>query len=170
MRILTFLAAIVLLFATNLAAHASDKKFFSGVRGEWSGPGEIVAGKYKGTKFVCKFGGTKPKTKEGMMVDGSCRVGVFSRPMSAEVMKTAASYVGKFLDGQKGDGMDVVGGRYTQNRLVVEIRRKNLNGIMVANLSNPNRLNITISVRHNKKLIPVIGMNLARTGKPVASN
>ena len=48
-----------------------------------------------------------------MDVDGSCRIGMFSQPMNAKIVKAAGNYIGEFLDGAKGDGMDVVGGRYT---------------------------------------------------------
>ena len=34
-----------------------DKAFFQSISGTWSGPGEIVAGKYKGTKFTCNLTG-----------------------------------------------------------------------------------------------------------------
>lgn len=160
----TFFAAI---FTTS--AHASDGKFFKNIQGEWSGPGEIVAGKFKGTKFVCTFGGSKPEIKAGMDVNGSCRVGVFSQPMNATVIKAAGTYIGAFLDGAKGDGMDVTGGRYTRDRLVIDIKRKDLNGIMVANLSNPNQLKVSVSVRHNGKIIPVLGMTLARQSDPIVT-
>lgn len=162
MRICTRIlsAILVLLFAT--AANASDKKFFKDMQGQWSGPGEIVAGKYKGTKFVCTFDGSKTETKAGMEIDGSCRVGVFSQPMSALILKTSRSYTGRFLDGEKGKGMDVVGGKYTKGRLVADIKRRDLRGILVANLNDPNSLKVTISVKHQGKLVPVIGMNLAR--------
>lgn len=160
----TFFSTLLVVAATAFTsqANASEEAFFQSVRGEWTGPGEIVAGKYKGTKFVCSFGGTSPAAAPGMKIDGSCRVGVFPQDMNAEIIKTAGSYVGKFLDGEQGDGMDIRGGRYTRDRLVVDIKRKNLNGIMVANLQDPNRLKITVSVKHDGKLVPVIGMNLAR--------
>ncbi|MEM9278170.1 MAG: hypothetical protein AAGA76_06325 [Pseudomonadota bacterium] len=169
MRILLLVLASFSFILSTAVSHGSDKKFFHGIQGKWVGPGEIVAGKYKGTKFVCTFGGANPETKPGMDIDGSCRVGVFSQPMSAEIVKTASGYIGAFLDGAKGDGMDVTGGRYTRDRLVVDIKRKDLNGIMVANLSDPNNLRVTISVKHNDKLIPVIGMNLARKSDPIVT-
>ncbi|MEM7069676.1 MAG: hypothetical protein AAF478_12415 [Pseudomonadota bacterium] len=169
MRIFLFvLTAISALFTAGLA-QASDTKFFQKIQGKWSGPGEIVAGKYKGTKFVCTFDGAKPGRKIGMDIDGSCRVGVFSQPMNAEIIKSAAGYIGKFLDGEQGDGMDVNGGRYTRDRLVVDIKRNNLDSIMVASLKNRNTLNVTISVKHQGKLIPVIGMNLARKSDPIVT-
>lgn len=160
-----FCAQIIILIASLLlvgTAQASDKTFFKNIQGKWSGPGKIVAGKYKGTKFVCTFGGLTTETKSGMEVDGSCRVGVFSQPMNALIIKAAGSYAGKFLDGAKGKGMDVIGGRYTDGRLVAEIKRNDLRGIMVANLTDPKALKVTISVKHNGKLVPVIGMNLSR--------
>ena len=157
--ILSFLSAL----CYSSVALSSDKNFFHNIQGQWSGPGEIVAGKYKGTKFVCTLGGKNTQTKVGMEVDGTCRVGVFSQPMSAMIIKAGGGYVGKFLDGETGNGMDVTGGRYTKGRLVADIKRKDLNGIMVANLSNPNALKVTVSVNHNGNMVPVIGMHLQRT-------
>lgn len=160
------LAASLLMPAS---AFASDKQFFNTIQGAWSGPGEIVAGKYKGTKFVCTFDGLKTGTKTGMEVDGTCRVGVFSQPMNALIIKASGSYAGKFLDGEKGKGMDITGGRYTDGRLVAEIKRNDLRGIMVANLNDPNALKVTISVTHNGSLVPVIGMNLARQSDQIVT-
>jgi len=162
MRIVFLVLSIFISFTLNNVAFASDIKFFKGIEGKWSGPGEIVAGKYKGTKYVCTFDGTTPKKGHGMIIDGSCRVGVFLQKMSAHVTKKGSSYKGAFLDGAKGDGMDVTGGRYTKNRIIVDIVRNDLKGIMVVNLNDKNQLKATISVHHNKKLIPVIGMNLSR--------
>jgi len=170
MRILTFLAfAVSFLFSFN--AYANEAKFFKHIQGKWSGPGEIVAGKYKGTKFVCTFDGGNPQGKTGMNIDGSCRVGVFSQPMNAFIVKHANSYSGKFLDGAKGEGMDITGARYTKDRVIASIKRKNLNGTVITNLENPNQMKITIAVKHAGKTVPVIGMNLKRlTGTVVTGS
>ena len=162
MRKFSMFFGLLALTLTTTASHASDIRFFRNIVGQWSGPGEIVAGKYKGTKFVCTFDGSKPQSTEGMEINGSCRVGVFAQPMSAVITKSGGRYSGKFLDGQKGEGMDVTGARYTKNRLVASMIRHNLNGITVVNLDNPDAMNVTISVKHGKTIIPVIGMNLAR--------
>src|SRR5690349_21926190 len=80
------LAATASSFMTATASAAErDAEFFRSVEGKWSGPGEIVAGKYKGTKFVCNFTGSTPSGKVGMTLDGGCRVGVFTQSMSATV-------------------------------------------------------------------------------------
>ena len=71
-------------------ASERDRKFFQSVEGDWSGPGEIVAGKYKGTKFNCTFNGSTPAKKLGMALDGGCRVGVFMQKMSASVIQVTA--------------------------------------------------------------------------------
>ncbi|MEM7214197.1 MAG: hypothetical protein AAF423_01545 [Pseudomonadota bacterium] len=167
MRIILFILTAFSISLIAGASLASEKDFYNKINGKWSGPGEIVAGKYKGTKFVCTFDGSNPKSKTGMSIDGSCRVGVFSQPMNAKILKVGKKYSGAFLDGEKGDGMDVKGARYTRDRLVVDIRRENLNSVLIANLSDPNRLNVTISVKHNNRLIPVIGMNLSRKSDPI---
>lgn len=166
-RAFSLLVAASLFAASAVAAAASEHDFYRNVQGQWSGPGEIVAGKYKGTKFNCLFNGIAPASRTAMAIDGSCRVGVFSQPMNASVERAGSRYSGKFLDGEAGDGMDVVGGRYHDSKLIVDIRRKDLRGIMVARLTEEDKLNITISVRVDKRLIPVIGMSLDRVGPPL---
>jgi hypothetical protein len=159
-----FLIAASALLGASLAvpAFASERSYFKSIQGQWSGPGSIVAGKYKGTQFTCNFTGTKPKFKTGMKIGGSCRVGVFSQPMSIEIVKKGRSYRGKFLDGAKGKGLDIVSGRLRGKKLVVGINRKKLNGAMVANMSGRNQMRITISVKVQRKMIPVIGLTLHR--------
>src|SRR5688572_1116157 len=106
--LLPFATTAMLVGATGVV-HASerDKRFFSNIEGEWSGPGEIVAGKYKGTKFTCKFTGATPNGKLGMSLDGGCRVGLFTQKMSASVEhKGRQGYRGTFMDGALGEGLD----------------------------------------------------------------
>ena len=86
--------------AQPAAAGERDRTFFQSVEGSWAGAGEIVAGKYKGTKFTCTFAGTTPAKKLGMALDGGCRVGVFMQKMSASVIQSGkAGYEGRFMDG-----------------------------------------------------------------------
>lgn len=139
-----------------------DAEFFNGVEGSWRGPGEIVAGKYKGTKFVCDFTGLSTAGKADMTLDGSCRVGVFTQKMSASIKHDGKGYTGKFLDGAAGKGLDVTSGNVDRGRVVFGLHRKQLRGAFLANLSDPNSMKVTISVRVNKTLVPVIGMNLKR--------
>ncbi len=154
----------------TLPSFASERTYFKSIEGNWSGPGNIVAGKYKGTRFSCKFKGTKPKYVTGMKIAGTCRVGVFSQPMSFEIKKFGRSYRGKFLDGAKGKGLDIVSGRLRGTKLVVGINRKKLNGAMVANMRGKNQMHITISVRVAKKLVPVIGLTLNRKARIVKTS
>lgn len=140
----------------------SDQAFFERVSGHWVGPGEIVAGKYKGTKFVCDLSGATHATETGLALDGSCRVGVFSQKMSAVVSRGGASYKGAFLDGAVGKGLDIISGTRSGDRMVFGLDRKQLKGAMVARLENRNALNITVSVRVAEELVPVIGMRLKR--------
>ena len=68
------------------------------------------------------------------------------------------AYMGKFLDGAEGKGLDIISGSVNGNKVIVGINRKNLNGAMIARLKDKNTLNVTISVRVNDTLVPVIGM------------
>ena len=161
--VLASLAAAVPLTLPAAAAE-KDRAFFRQLTGDWVGPGEIVAGKYKGTKFVCTFTGTTPQGKLGMSLDGGCRVGVFTQKMSATIEhKGSEGYRGIFLDGAAGKGLDIVSGNVVDGRKVVlAVNRNQLKGVMQARLPEDNQMNVTVSVRVAKQLVPVIGMNLKR--------
>jgi hypothetical protein len=144
-------------------AAEKDQTFFRSVEGKWVGPGEIVAGKYKGTKFTCTFNGTTPKGKVGMTLDGGCRVGVFNQPMSASVERKGRGYRGSFMGGSKGSGLDIISGNVVDGRKVVfAINRNQLNGVMQARVPDDNSMIVTVSVKVDQQMVPVIGMNLKR--------
>ena len=156
-------------FALPAAAGSRDKAFFQQVAGSWSGKGEIVAGKYKGTKFACDLtGDTAPAKGAGIQLDGFCRVGVFKQPMSALITRSGGTYKGKFLDGAAGKGLDITSGQVAGNKVVVGINRQKLNGAMIARLESDNKMNITISVKVENKMVPVIGLSLDRSLDDIA--
>lgn len=145
------------------AASERERQFFRQVEGRWSGPGEIVAGKYKGTKFVCNFTGSQPDGKVGMSLDGGCRVGLFTQKMSASIEKAGRKgFRGSFMDGAAGKGLDVVGGSVNGNKVVFALNRKALNGAMLARLPDDNTMNVTVSVKVEDEMVPVIGLSLRR--------
>ena len=171
----TCIAACLTLLPVSLSAVPAlamdkDRQFFHTIEGQWSGPGEIVAGKYKGTKFVCDLAGTTPAGAVGMTLDGTCRVSVFSQPMKATVVRVGSSYSGKFNDGAAGKGLDVTSGSVNGNKVVFGLNRKQLNGAMLAHVSGPNTMNVTVSVRVEKELVPVIGMSLRRVDRTTVSS
>ncbi|MBX9457414.1 MAG: hypothetical protein KL863_16135 [Rhizobium sp.] len=159
--------ALSVLAAAGAQAGARDKAFFDGVQGQWTGPGEIVAGKYKGTKFTCTLAGSS-LNGSGMELDGSCRVGIFKQPMKAVIKSAGRTYKGKFLDGAQGKGLDVISGNVTGQKIVVGITRAKLNGAMIARLQGKNTMTVTISVKVENTMVPVIGMNLNRQTDEIA--
>lgn len=161
------LACGTMVGAAGPAFADAEAAFFQTVAGRWIGPGEIVAGKYKGTRFNCDLsGGAKPKAV-GIALEGSCRVGLFAQPMKAEVTRGKGGYSGAFLDGAAGAGLDIVAGAFDGQKMVFTLDRKQLNGAMVARLEGDDALQVTISVRVGTELVPVIGMTLAREGEAV---
>ena len=166
-RVFSTLFAIATLITVGFAptiSEASERTYFRNVQGSWAGAGKIVAGKYKNTRFTSTFQGTTPKGI-GMKLNGKCRVGLFSQTIKANIIKRGNSFRGTFLDGAKGKGLDIVSGKLRRNRLIVGINRKKLTGTMVANLKNRNKMHVTISVRANNRLVPVIGLTLNRSAK-----
>ncbi|MBB3134874.1 hypothetical protein FHS26_002612 [Rhizobium pisi] len=161
------LAAAALSPVADVAPAASaatrDKAFFDSVTGSWKGPGEIVAGKYKGTKFTCNLiGEPTGDSSAGIKLDGTCRVGVFKQPMTAVISQSGSTYKGKFLDGAAGKGLDVVSGAVTEDTVVVGINRAKLNGAMIARVRDDKTMNVTVSVKVESQMIPVIGLTLTR--------
>ena len=157
------LLASAVVATTDASASERDRRFFEQVKGEWSGPGEIVAGKYKGTRFVCNFTGATPQDKVGMSLDGGCRVGLFTQKMSATVEhKGRQGYRGSFMDGAVGEGLDVISGSVSSEKVVFNLNRKQLDGAMLARLPNKDTMHVTVSVKVEGQMVPVIGMNLKR--------
>lgn len=148
-------------FAPAVASER-ERQFFSSVEGRWSGPGEIVAGKYKGTRFVCNFTGSTPNSKLGMTLDGGCRVGLFTQNMSASVEKGNRGYRGSFMDGAAGKGLDITSGRLEGNRVTLALKRNQLDGAMLARMADGDTMNVTVAVKVENQMVPVIGISLKR--------
>ena len=161
------LAAVCLFAISSSPVFAGPPKddvaFFRSVQGNWAGAGEIVAGKYKGTKFNCKLNGAESRGNEVMTIAGMCRVGIFSQKMEAKIHWAKAGYRGTFLDGAAGKGLDVVGGNVGGGRAIFTLERKQLNGAMLARMKSKNSMTITISVLVGDDMVPVIGLGLNRT-------
>ncbi|MCU0830774.1 MAG: hypothetical protein MUC58_04525 [Rhizobiaceae bacterium] len=161
-RVLAATAALLFSAIGISTAPAADAAFFSDVQGQWSGPGEIVAGKYKGTKFNCDLKGVANSGGVAVELDGSCRVGVFTQPMKATIKRSGKSYKGQFLDGAAGKGLDITSGSVTGNRVVFSLVREQLKGAMSARVSGKDDMNVTISVKVESEMVPVIAMSLKR--------
>lgn len=147
---------------TPVSANERERKLFTSVEGRWSGPGEIVAGKYKGTRFICNFNGTTPDGKLGMSLDGGCRVGLFTQSMSASVEKVGKAYRGAFMDGAAGNGLDITSGVVQGNKVTLALKRNKLDGSMVARMADDETMNVTVAVKVADQMVPVIGIQLKR--------
>ncbi|GHC60500.1 hypothetical protein [Limoniibacter endophyticus] len=156
------LVAAVLVGAATVPSHANDEVFFKSIAGQWVGPGEIIAGKYKGTKFTCTLDGSAAAKNAGMKLDGHCRVGMFTQKMQATVERKGKGYKGSFLDGADGKGLDVISGKVDGNHIVLGLAREKLKGAMLARVPSNNAMTITVSVEVDDTLVPVIGMQLKR--------
>jgi hypothetical protein len=157
-------AAISPAMSATGTASERDQKFFQSVEGHWTGPGEVVAGKYKGTKFTCNLAGKTPDHNAGMVLDGTCRVGLFTQKMNATVEEVGRGrYRGTFLDGAKGKGLDIIAGNVNGRTVVFALNRNSLKGTMAAKLPDSDTMMVTISVKVEDDLVPVIGVKLKRT-------
>ncbi|TNB46605.1 hypothetical protein FF124_16545 [Martelella lutilitoris] len=162
-------AALVAALPANAAAESADSAFFRMVAGKWSGPGKIVEGKMKGTRFRCELDGLPIEgEKDGFKLDGKCRAGLFSHPMTAVFIREADGYRGRFLDGEDGDGLEVTGGSVENGKAVIELRREDVEGALVTSLKGPEDLNITLLIKGGTRYVPVIGLSLKRQTDPLS--
>ncbi|UXM94004.1 hypothetical protein N5853_07685 [Bartonella sp. HY329] len=168
--LLPLFAAFICSSSAHGAAHDAEEVFFQKIEGQWAGAGEVVAGKYKGTKFTCVFSGAQEQTKVGMALDGSCRVGIFSQAVKARVVRIEKGYQGTFNNGAKADGMDITSGRIGKKHMVFGLVRENINGTMTAHLADNDTMNITLSVKVSEDMVPVVGVKLKRNGKNTVQN
>lgn len=167
-RFLSVFTAFVLLVCSALPAYALGPRavdraaFLQSVRGVWSGKGQVVAGRYKGTKFSCNFTAPSSAALTDMQLNGACRTGIFSQPIKASISGKGDTFQGSFNEGAQANGLDIVAGRVEKNRLTLELNREKLKGHMTARLVNDNSLNIVLAVKIDDEIIPVIDMNLTR--------
>src|SRR6185295_16665903 len=91
--------------------------------------------------------------------------GGFTQKMTATIQKSGKGYSGTFQDGAAGKGLDVVSGNVVDDRKVVfGLNRRQLRGAMQARLPDDNSMVVTVSVRVEEEMVPVIGVNLKRIG------
>lgn len=148
--------------ASPMPAEASSR-YFKNVKGDWKGAGSIVAGKYKGTRFNCRLRGAD-RGGANLQIDGTCRIGLFTQKITANLSRRAGKYRGTFLDGAQGKGMDITSGRVGDNKLTVAINSKGLTGAIVANLVSRNKMRVSISVRVSSgRYVPVVGLDLTKS-------
>ncbi|AQS41764.1 MAG: Hypothetical protein BHV28_10750 [Candidatus Tokpelaia hoelldobleri] len=159
------LIALLLFFVTPALSHsyaANTEDMLQPFEGRWSGAGEVVAGKYKGTKFNCSLSGATEDTFIGMTLEGRCRSGIFSQPMKARIVRGAQGYYGTFNDGATGNGLDITAGKISKNHMILSLYHEKLNGVMTAHLNNAASLDITLAVQVQNTLVPLIDIRLKR--------
>lgn len=178
--------AVIILFIliakaqSNTTAAISDEKaspsteyaFFQNVNGPWTGSGEVVSGKYKGTRFYCMFQGRSPSKEgiqnpsafplNGLILEGACRIGIFSQPMLAQIIRGINGFTGVFNDGAKGGGFDIISGKISNDHMIINIKRNQIKGAMLARLETKDKMNITISAKLDNAYVPIIGLKLSR--------
>ncbi|KAA6405949.1 hypothetical protein [Candidatus Tokpelaia sp.] len=163
-RVLAFFLIFLSVFMNLPAAQAVDYRaaFLQSVRGQWSGKGEVVAGRYKGIKFSCKLSTPTAENEMEMNLDGTCRTGIFSQPVKARISRRGSTFHGSFNEGAQANGLDIIAGAIHKNHMTLELNRDKLNGNIIARLEGDNLLHITLAVKIDEEIIPVIGMDLNR--------
>jgi len=175
LKIMTCFSSMALvIFALGIGAvtagdGARERGFLQAFEGRWSGGGEIVAGKYKGTRFHCSFIGTQNLREVGMSLDGTCRVGLFSQMMKAKISRHPSGvFLGQFNDGAKAQGMDITAAHIGADHMHFDLNRQNLQGTMLARLNTQDSLSISLSVKVMGEFVRLAAVNLKRDDRRLA--
>jgi len=162
---------VALLMADSVKAQESVVNFFRSLDGQWRGSGEIVAGKYKGTRFQCNFTSLSEIVTVGLLLDGNCRMGLFSQNVKAKVAgEKNGIFSGHFNGGSGSEGMDITAGQVGADHVMLHLHRNELEGTMQAKLVSDNIMQITLSVKVFDHFIPIVGVNLQRNPANFAPN
>lgn len=159
---------IVALGMSVASGHAADSEtdFLAQFKGKWSGTGRVLAGPDKGTDFKCALNGKPSRTGVKISMDGKCSIGRLSARMGASIKYSAGvqKYIGRFMGGAKGNGMDIYGDR-RGNALKLRLSRGTTQGSMDLLLQKKDLMRVIISVTDSERgrTIPVIAMDLNKT-------
>lgn len=155
----------------SASANSSETDFLAKLQGSWAGSGRVLAGPDRGTNFKCNLAGKPSRTGIKISMNGKCSVGRLSARMGASIKYSegVGKYVGRFLNGARGNGLDIYGDR-AGNQLKLRLTRGRTQGNMDLLLQRKDLMRVIISVYDpkNRRSIPVIAMDLKKSRKSAA--
>ncbi len=165
-KLLTLVALAVGIGVVSAQANDSETDFLAQFKGTWSGTGRVLAGPDKGIDFKCALNGKPSRTGVKISMDGKCSIGRLSARMGASIKYSSGvqKYIGRFMGGAKGNGMDIYGDR-RGNTLKLRLSRGTTQGSMDLLLQKRDLMRVIISVTDSERnrTIPVIAMDLNKT-------
>jgi len=165
-RVLSLALAAALAGGSALPAHAGEATdFMARFSGEWLGSGQLLVGSENGLKFDCELDGDPSRTQLTFAMKGRCWMGVLSAPVYATMRYNAETnrFYGEFMDGSRGNGLDIVGAR-AGDGFSLQLTRGPAQGRLTAETVNPDQMKITIFLRDraNNRELPVAAMGFTR--------
>ena len=156
-------------FASQAAERETD--FLAQLQGNWSGSGRVLAGPDRGTNFNCSLKGKPSRTGVRISMNGKCSVGRLSARLGARIKYSEGvqKYIGRFLDGSDGNGLDIYGDR-RGNSLKLRLTRGRLKGNMDLLLQRKDLIRVIISItdKRRNRDIPVIALDLTKIRRSAA--
>ena len=161
--------ALAALLATlpALPAQAGDPyKVAERFSGEWLGTGQLLIGPQTGLKFHCELSGDPRGTKVmSFKMKGRCWMGAMSAPVFAELRYNEETdrFYGEFMDGAKGDGVDIVADE-APDGISMRLSRGSVRGNLTAETVNHAQMRAVLSLvdSGSKREFPVVAMGFAR--------
>ncbi|MHA1190367.1 MAG: hypothetical protein ACTSSQ_07955 [Alphaproteobacteria bacterium] len=155
--------------AMAAGAEAVDAALFMNkFSGEWRGTGKVLLGPDSGLKFHCRLDGDPSKSRLTFGMKGRCWIGKFAAPVFARLRynRETNRFYGAFMDGAKGQGVDIVGERRGAG-FKMKLSRGTAQGRLMAEPIGDDELKVVISLydRRNKREIPIVAMGFAKKAK-----
>ena len=161
---LAVLAALCL-GPANAARAADPTAFMEKFSGAWLGTGQLLIGSDNGLQFHCELNGDPSRTRLTFGMTGRCWMGRLSAPVHAQLRFYAEGdrFYGEFMDGAKGDGVDVVGEGAGEG-FAMQLSRGPVQGRLVADAVNADQLKVMLyyKSRAQSREIPVVAMGFTR--------
>lgn len=166
LKYLAMMALALGVGVVSVQANELETDFLAQFQGTWSGTGRVLAGPDRGIDFKCALNGKPSRTGVKISMDGKCSIGRLSARMGASIKYSAGvqKYIGRFMGGARGDGMDIYGDR-RGNTLKLRLSRGTTQGSMDLLLQKKDLMRVIISVTDSERgrTIPVIAMDLNKT-------
>ncbi|SEQ35111.1 hypothetical protein SAMN05216548_10459 [Faunimonas pinastri] len=167
-----FLSCAVSVAAFAAPARANDDAavFMAKFSGEWMGIGRILIGPQVNSKFYCSLDGDPTHTQLTFNMKGKCWMGKLSAPVFADLHYNNDNqrFYGAFLDGARGNGVDIIGERKGPDGFDLKLTRGSNSGVISASPVGDNQINATLLLHDgiNNRDVPVVAMGIYRKGTP----
>jgi hypothetical protein len=158
-------AALAVASAATPASANDAAQFMQRFSGKWVGSGQLLFVTTGTSEFACELNGDPSETKLTFAMSGTCRMGVLSAPVRAQLRYNSETrqFYGQFMDGAAGSGVDLVGVRAGKG-FSLKLMRGATQGRLTAETIGRNEMKVVMYYKNpaSGDEVPVVAMGFTR--------